>query len=578
MTIHEQRRLATTRNRLGLYALVVLACISASSLWWGFDVHTSRIASSIWGAIPAQRQPLTTVAVKSIDRPLEVDEIQALVSSTKGFLSRDWSLGLGWNNMRYIIESGLLEAKLLNRTLVLPSFVYARHCEHSVDVCATHAPMVNKNDVLHSTEWRALPLADQMAWQIPIDLMLNITHIRQKHHVITAVDYLRLHGLNGSTEALDGRWSLDAYHTQPHVFTNQYPSLRKIQHVEYEPKHVVRVDYVPPALLQKARVPPQDKALADALTAALPDDRAYLTWMEAQSVTGLWSDAGIEEALDQNGWAVLWTYAGVNGMELNKAVVLPMRQAAPILKLRGLKNEFVSWNQTVVHLEGEVHLGKKPGSLRFTTREALDEYTRTVLYDMTQTNVLYGLADCLIQRMYNLTEGRLWTGAHVRRGDFLLYNWAMEIAASDHIQRVKDRLVAGRATLKRLSARRIKTYDVPGAYKADERLHTYNLPQETDKYFIATDERDPTTLDVFRAAGAVTMTDLLTLEDRRRTQTLDGDDLGWVLLFTDVRAVVEQIVLAEAGYFYGHAMSSVAGGIINMRAKHGRDPRTALVD
>lgn len=171
--------------------------------------------------------------------------------------------------------------------------------------------MVNKNDVLHSSEWHALPPADQMAWQIPIDLMLNITHIRQTHSVITAVDYLRLHGLRGSAEALDGRWSLDAYHSRPHTLTNQYPSLRKIQHVEYEPKHVVRVDYVSPELHQKATVIPQDQALADALTAAIPHDRAYLTWMEAQSVTGLWSDAGIEEALEQNGWTVLWTYAGL---------------------------------------------------------------------------------------------------------------------------------------------------------------------------------------------------------------------------------------------------------------------------
>lgn len=31
--------------------------------------------------------------------------------------------------MRYIIEAALVQAQLLNRTLVLPSFVYARSCE-----------------------------------------------------------------------------------------------------------------------------------------------------------------------------------------------------------------------------------------------------------------------------------------------------------------------------------------------------------------------------------------------------------------------------------------------------------------
>lgn len=34
--------------------------------------------------------------------------------------------------MRYIVEASLLHANLLNRTLVLPSFVYARACEWNV--------------------------------------------------------------------------------------------------------------------------------------------------------------------------------------------------------------------------------------------------------------------------------------------------------------------------------------------------------------------------------------------------------------------------------------------------------------
>ncbi|EGO20407.1 hypothetical protein SERLADRAFT_411256 [Serpula lacrymans var. lacrymans S7.9] len=34
-------------------------------------------------------------------------------------------MGLGWNNMRYIIETALLHGQLLNRTVITPSFVYA---------------------------------------------------------------------------------------------------------------------------------------------------------------------------------------------------------------------------------------------------------------------------------------------------------------------------------------------------------------------------------------------------------------------------------------------------------------------
>ena len=84
--------------------------------------------------------------------------------------------------MRYIIEASLLHAHLLNRTLVLPSFVYARACEHNMyvveghtylpvhvvtdlyfsTVCAAFATMVNRGDTLGSDEWRNLPIETQM--------------------------------------------------------------------------------------------------------------------------------------------------------------------------------------------------------------------------------------------------------------------------------------------------------------------------------------------------------------------------------------------------------------------------------
>jgi hypothetical protein len=36
--------------------------------------------------------------------------------------------------MQYILDAALLQANLLNRTLVLPSFVYARACEYHMYV------------------------------------------------------------------------------------------------------------------------------------------------------------------------------------------------------------------------------------------------------------------------------------------------------------------------------------------------------------------------------------------------------------------------------------------------------------
>jgi hypothetical protein len=78
-----------------------------------------------------------------------LQELRSIVARSNGYYARDYSLHLGWNNvspphstprphpssspqMRYIIETALLHGVLLNRTVILPSFVYARSCEYDV--------------------------------------------------------------------------------------------------------------------------------------------------------------------------------------------------------------------------------------------------------------------------------------------------------------------------------------------------------------------------------------------------------------------------------------------------------------
>jgi hypothetical protein len=92
----------------------------------------------------------------------------------------------------------------------------------------------------------------------------------------------------------------------------------------------------------------------------------------------------------------------------------------------------------------------------------------------------------------------------------------------------------------------------------------------TCRFYVATDERDPEALKLFASEGAVLLTDLLTISDRRT--------IGWPLMLTDVRSIVEQELLAHSAYFTGVAMSSVTGGIMNMRAVRGADRRTNYVD
>ncbi len=64
--------------------------------------------------------------------------------------------------------------------------------------------------------------------------------------------------------------------------------------------------------------------------------------------------------------------------------------------------------------------------------------------------------------------------------------------------------------------------------------------------------------------------DLLTPNDRRM--------VGWPVMFTDVLGILEQVVMARAAFFRGYSYSSVDGGVLNLRAAGGMDPRTAQID
>ena len=143
----------------------------------------------------------------------------------------------------------------------------------------------------------------------------------------------------------------------------------------------------------------------------------------------------------------------------------------------------------------------------------------------------------------------------------------MESTPESHVQRVKERLQTGRSLLEHLS--NISTYDLAGARPDFEQV-TLPPPLPDDRFFVATDESSAEGLQTIGDAGAVVLADLLTMQDRR--------DFGWPLMIADVRATVEQAVLFRSAFFYGHAMSSLAGVVTNMRAARGADPRTMLLD
>jgi hypothetical protein len=122
-------------------------------------------------------------------------------------------------------------------------------------------------------------------------------------------------------------------------------------------------------------------------------------------------------------------------MDYIKNVVSPVRQAAPRHTLHGLREDYGHITADVVLVEGEIHYERKPvgyettstptapclyndkGGLRFTTVANRDMFSRLVLYHVRATNKVYELAGKLAIRMEEKNGGRMWLGAHMRRGD-----------------------------------------------------------------------------------------------------------------------------------------------------------------
>ncbi len=55
--------------------------------------------------------------------------------------------------------------------------------------------------------------------------------------------------------------------------------------------------------------------------------------------------------------------------------------------------------------------------MRFTGDRARAEYASMILHAFIQPQPILALAETLAARMHQLNDGRLWMGAHMRRGD-----------------------------------------------------------------------------------------------------------------------------------------------------------------
>lgn len=105
-----------TRLR-GLGAFLAVCSVLATFAFFNFlpyDAIDDRIACSLHDEIFRRPSPSLVGLYSREDGGLSLDEVMRMIESTAGLFARDYSLGLGWNNVRLSYFSGTTVAAVIH--------------------------------------------------------------------------------------------------------------------------------------------------------------------------------------------------------------------------------------------------------------------------------------------------------------------------------------------------------------------------------------------------------------------------------------------------------------------------------
>ncbi|GAA5860426.1 hypothetical protein JCM3774_000415 [Rhodotorula dairenensis] len=491
-----------------------------------------------------------------------VQDLRTLVGENPRYLTKDGWATYGYNNQRYMLEATLTLARATDRIPVLPDAVWARSCAVEPDsVCAENALAYFQHRNEHESQVAAKWNADGPAYKLAIEHFIDIPHLRSTYGpFLLYSEYFALYNLSASLLDESLRWRPDRY-TPPGFKSVTMPES------EFQNDTFARTDRPAPA-----RTDPEvgfDSAggggrleqlsrskVADALSArpawSLLDARQALQKAEVLESDGI-SDAALVRMLEPVGVVALHTYSDY--VLMNKALSHPTVELALATRVRALSTALEAdpyREADIVYLAGNLHDQRKPGGCWFSTADARDQFTQTVVRGIRAPREIRTVGARLAERMQARTTSagggrqRSWMAAHLRRGDFVEIAWSPARDPRVHFDKLVAELEVGRAAL--------------AEHAPSDRLDS--VSRQGDPFYLATDETNSTSLAYFRSRGAVLLSDLLT--------PADSDLLSWPGHYADVLSVVEQEVLGRASYFVGSELSSTTGGAVNVRTRHGK--------
>ncbi|KAF9960079.1 hypothetical protein BGZ70_008689 [Mortierella alpina] len=452
------------------------------------------------------------------------------------YLFYDTHIWLGLNNIRYMLEMANNMARVLKRTLIISHKTFARSCSH-FELCQAYGKMENIAEITDPFYAR---------WALDAKSFWDVDGMRETLNVMTSSEFNRVMMVKHKIIVEDPDAWIESYGGDLRLPRAFY--LLKVYH-EMDP--AISVDSRPllPVLYNLNM---QAFAMVDDITplpnkGELPSKSLIQPSMEL-FVIHEGQEMSITETRTEK-LSIRWKEHKDNN-STGQYGVMPL----------GFKQEFHS-DATILHFQEGVH-GFMRFPFKFSTKQSLERYQNIALNEIQVSKELQEAREFILKKLLAKLNNKPYMGFHYRQGDFNAYGWSRDENNDFAVHKFmyaswKHRTNKG------------KECDINfGALEVDGNNYR-QVPWDKmqgclDKqFYVASDKTDPKFLQSIKDAGGVTIHELMDDDEFRKRflhMTVIGDYLG----------VIDQWILAHAEVFYGSRLSSVTGGVLNMRMKLGK--------
>lgn len=273
----------------------------------------------------------------------------------------------------------------------------------------------------------------------PSQEFLDLPHLRATYGpVLTLEEFYTLNNLNMSLMHISGH----IQHALPELVAPL--TIAVASNEEFEPPHTVRIDALP------VRNTEEEVQVEEELSERVrnmmggrrvwTEEQARNAIEEAGETVGEGEDA-LVKAAKHAGLAPVFTFSDecvpllsqrrpcliFRRVLMNKALATPSTEFAPCSSLLSFDTFSTTEpysSSSLLFFPGAYHDQRKPGTIRFATQEARDEFARMGREGIRPPAGIRELGAVLSARMWDLSGGRKWVAAHMRRGDFINIGWS----------------------------------------------------------------------------------------------------------------------------------------------------------